>query len=194
MADRADVLVWDNLANDMMGVGALPAVEDALRRLVKPGGSVIPAGCAIKAALAEDRSLEHRRMRSVEGFDLSPFNLLAKPAYTVACGSDDLSVRSTTTTLFNFDFRSGGPNPALGTSNTVIGTGRDVANGVDFNGWNSGELDDEQRYDTAPGGTAKAFGLEFHPAEDAFEAERGENFMIGAAHDRERLRVWLKRN
>jgi predicted O-methyltransferase YrrM len=185
----ADVLVWDNLANNLIGVGALPAIEDAMRRLVRPGGLVIPARCEIKAALAEDRGLDRRRMPGAEGFDLSPFNALAKPAYTIPCGSSELVVRSSAATLFEFDFRRGGVHSAHRALSAVLGSGG-PANGVIQ--WLDFHLDDEERYETAPGGSADAFGLEFHLAARAFEAESGKSFVIGAAHDRDRLRVWIE--
>jgi predicted O-methyltransferase YrrM len=184
-----DVLVWDNLANDLIGVGALPAIEDAMRRLVRPGGLVIPARCEIRAALAEDLGLDRRRMSCAEGFDLSAFNALAKPGFTIPCGSNELVVRSSAATLLEFDFRLGGVHPAHRASRAVVGVGG-PANGVVQ--WLDFHLDDEERYDSAPGGSSVAFGLEFHPAARAFDAERGKSFMIGTAHDRERLRVWVE--
>jgi predicted O-methyltransferase YrrM len=186
----ADVLIWDNLANNLVGVGALPAIEDAMRRLVRPGGAVVPARCEIKAALAEDRSLDRRRMSRVAGFDMSPFNALARPEYTVPCGSIDLAVRSSATTLFEFDFRYGDAHLAERALREVVGAGG-PANGVVQ--WLVFHLDDEEIYETAPGRSADAFGLEFHPAASAFEAEAGKTFTIGAAHDRERVRVWVEK-
>jgi hypothetical protein len=186
----ADVLIWDNLANNLVGVGALPAIEDAMRRLVKPGGAVMPARCEIMAALAEDRSLDQRRMSCVAGFDLSPFNALARPEYTVPCGSSELVVRSSATTLFEFDFQHGGVHSADRALREVIGAGGN-ANGVVQ--WLVFHLDDEEIYETAPGRSADAFGLEFHPTAATFEAHDGKTFTIGAAHDRERVRVWVER-
>jgi SAM-dependent methyltransferase len=184
----ADVLVWDNLANNLMGVGALGAIEDAMRRLVKPGGQVIPARCAIRAALAEDGKLDTRRLGRIDGFDLSPFNALARPVYTINTASPELAVRSAETTLFDFDFSGGGPFPAGRASSRVVGTGG-PANGVVQ--WLEFGLDDNEVYRPGPGVEARAFGLEFHPLAEPFEAARGAGFTIRASHDRDRLRIWL---
>lgn len=182
-----DVLIWDNLANNMMGAGALASVEDALRRLVKPGGAVIPARVALKAALAEDRGLHRRRMGIVDGFDLSPFNRFATPQYHLRCDAAELSLRSEAVSLFDFDFETRGPHAAAKVFRSVIGEGG-AANGVVQ--WLAFELDDRERYEARPGTKIDAFGLRFHPTAEPFEALRGGKFMIGASHDRMRVRIW----
>ena len=88
LAGPADLLIWDNLTNNMIGADALASLEDAARRLVKPGAKLLPARGAIKAALAADLKLDHKRMHAVEGFDLSPFNRLAQPFYALKCDSE----------------------------------------------------------------------------------------------------------
>lgn len=189
LTGQADVLVWDNLANDMMGAGALPTLEDAMRRLVKPGGQVIPARCAIMAALVEDRELERRVLGDVEGFDLSPFNAVAQPVYTHRTSSKVLALRSSAAALFDFDFRTGGPFPAGRTSAAVVGSGG-RANGVVQ--WLSFGVDDCEAYRPEPGAEALAFGLEFRAASAPFEAAQGAAFTLNASHDREHLRIWLE--
>lgn len=187
LVDRADVVIWDNLANNLIGAGALPTLEDTARRLAKPGARFIPARGRILAALAEDEALDRRRMGVVEGFDLSAFNLLARPAYTLACQSDSLRLRSTPAVLFEFDFASGGPFSAGRTSVEVTGQGGS-ANGIVQ--WLEFDLDDHERYSTAPGLDVSAFGLEFHPLAEPLEVVEGEAFRIGASHDRQNLRIW----
>jgi len=189
MAGPADVLLWDNIANNLMGVGAVPAIEDAMRRLVKSGGQVIPARCAILAALAEDRGLGERWLGQVEGFDLSPFNALARPVYMLYTASPELTVRSSATMLFDFDFGSGGRFPEGRTSGEVRGTGGQ-ANGVVQ--WLDFGLDEHEVYQPAPGAKVLAFGLEFHPVTEPFKATAGAGFEISASHDRDHLHVWLK--
>jgi hypothetical protein len=188
MAGKADVLIWDNLANDMVGAGALPAIEDAFLRLVKSGGQVIPARIAIMAALAEDPKFHLQRLGEVEGFDLSPFNTLARPVYSLRTSPEDVAIRSDAATLFDFDFRTGGPFPAARSERLVIGSGG-KANGIVQ--WLHFTLDDEASYRPGPGSGAWAFGLEFHPAAEPVDAVEGGKFTIRASHDRDRLRVWL---
>lgn len=189
MDGPADVLIWDNLANDMVGAGALPVLEDASRRLLKSGGAVIPAAGAVKAALVEDRSIGQRRMQTAAGFDLTAFNRLAKPAYTQDCASPDIVLRSAPTTLFAFDFQSGGPFAAEEVRATATTPGGRIDGVVQ---WLEFDLDGFERYDTAPGGDVWAFGLLVYPAPRSFDAGEGASFVIAAAHDRQVLRVWLE--
>lgn len=160
-----------------------------MRRLVRPGGQVIPARCAILAALAEDARRDERRLGQVEGFDLSPFDALARPVYTLNTASPELTIRSSAATLFDFDFASGGRFPAGRTSREVRGTGGQ-ANGVVQ--WLDFGLDDQEVYQPAPGAKARAFGLEFHPVGEPFEATAGTTFKISASHDRDHLHIWLR--
>ena len=111
LAGPADVLVWDALSNNMIGAGALPTMEQAVRRLIRPGAPTIPARGVVRVALAEDQEAYRGQMHTVEGFDLSAFNRLAPPSYELDVGSKRLIQRSDPGDLFRFDFRSGGPFP-----------------------------------------------------------------------------------
>jgi hypothetical protein len=162
-----------------------------MRRLVRPGGSAIPARCVVKAALAEDALWSRRRMGSVQGFDLSPFNRLATPVYMITSDRPGLEVRSTAVSLFEFGFSSGGPFPAEKVVRQVEGRGGS-ANGVVQ--WLEFGVSDDEVYQTGPGAKSCAFGLMFHPAQEPFEATIDKAFKIGAAHDRTGLWIWLERD
>ena len=189
LEERVDVLIWDNLANDLVGAGALPAIEDAVRRLLKPGGAVIPVRGAVMAALAYDQGLEARLMTTAEGFDLAPFNALAKPTYTLKCDTASLSLASSATALFTFDFGSGGPFPAARVEQSVTASAPRANVIVQ---WVELELDDHGAWNTRPGGPAVALGLEAHPLAAGVNTVPGAVFRLGAAHDRQRLRIWLE--
>lgn len=190
LSGPADVLTWDNVGSDLVSLGTLPEIEDAMRRLVRPGGSAIPARCAIRVALAEDTHWRRRRMGLVQGFDLSPFNRLAQPTHMISDRAT-LEVRSTPVTLFTFDFSGGGPFPSERIVREVTGEGGQ-ANGVVQ--WLEFAMDDDERYQTGPDAESCAFGLLFRPTDESFEATRGAPFQIGAAHDRTGLWIWLERS
>jgi protein-L-isoaspartate O-methyltransferase len=190
MSGPADLLTWDNVGSDLVSLGTLPELEDAMRRLVKPGGSAIPARCVIKAALAQDARWSWRRMGTVQGFDLSAFNRLARPVYMITSDRPGLEVRSSEVTLFEFNFSGGGPFPADKVVREVFGRGG-PANGVVQ--WLEFAMSDDDVYETGPGAQSCAFGLMFHPTQEPFEAARDETFMVGAAHDRTGLWIWLER-
>ncbi|MFD0390846.1 hypothetical protein ACFQ4K_28345 [Tistrella bauzanensis] len=82
------------ISNDLLGEAVLPAIEDATKRLLKPGARMIPAVVAAQVALIEDEETGRRRMATTSGFDLSDFNHLGAPFYRTAPDQKGLSLRS----------------------------------------------------------------------------------------------------
>jgi len=185
----ADVVVWDNLSNNLIGAGALPAIEQAARRLVRPGARFIPARGAIRVALAEDRETHHRRLGIVEGFDMSHFNRLASPRYRMFDGNERFVLRSEPADLFRFDFESGGPFPEARASVALTATG-DKVNGIAQ--WMRLELDEEGQYENPPPiyKTAALSPL-FHHLEPV-EMAPGGTLIVCGTHDRQSLRIWTE--
>ena len=183
-----DLLVSEIVSNDMVGEGALPAHEQAVRRLLKPGAVIIPARGAVRVALAFDAELENKRMRRVAGFDLSAFNRLAEPRYRLAIGEPRLSLLSDTADLFHFDFQSGGPFPESRASVTVQASGGKV-NGIAQ--WIRLDMDDHGQYENQPvaGGTS-CWATWFHPLPQALELVAGQPVTLSGSHDRQTLRLW----
>ncbi|MES2337342.1 MAG: 50S ribosomal protein L11 methyltransferase [Pseudomonadota bacterium] len=76
----ADLLVSEIFGDTLFGEGIVAAIADAKARLLKPGAPILPPRaelrCALVDALARPRSAP---LNDVEGFDLSPFELLARP-------------------------------------------------------------------------------------------------------------------
>jgi hypothetical protein len=184
----ADVLVWDNLSATLIGAGALPTVERAVRRLVRPSASVIPARGSIRIALAEDRKAHYKRMSIVEGFDLTPFNQLAPPFYQLSNEKERVFLRSKPADLFCFDFRSGGPFPEARAAVTLFASGGTV-NGIAQ--WVNLELD-EKRGHEFPVARNTASGARFYPLMHPIELAAGVPLTICGAHDRMSLRIWAE--
>jgi len=46
---QADILVSEVLSSELLGEHVLPSIEEARRRLLKPGGRVIPASGSVSA-------------------------------------------------------------------------------------------------------------------------------------------------
>jgi protein arginine N-methyltransferase 7 len=190
LAERADVLVCDALSNSMIGAGALPAIEHAVRRLLRPGARVIPARGTIRVALAEDRRDRRSRMGVVEGFDLSPFNRLAAASYQIPVGEERLTLRSEPGDLFHFDFESGGPFPEKKDSVTLTTSGGRV-NGIVQ--WLSFDMDKDARYENQPRvGSMSTFAPLFYPLMRPLELAPGSKLTIVGSHDRLSLRIWVE--
>lgn len=186
MDEPADVLLWDNLANNLLGQFALPVLEDARRRLVKPAAPVIPAAAEIRVATIEDRTPENRLMYDCEGFDLSAFNFFSPTGFTMSM--KNMVRRSSSATLFAFDFNSDTLyGPADGEVEVVSKGGH--VNGIAQ--WVRFHLVDGIVYDTGEETGVEAFGIEFHTATPR-ETTEGEKILIAGKHDRVSTWFWLK--
>ena len=184
--EPADVLLWDNLSNDLIGAGALSTIEDAHRRLLKQGAKVIPSRCEIRVALAEARPLENTQMDLVDGFDMSAFNSVRPSPITLGAGN--FVLRSEPTTIFDFDFTSGEVVPAQNGFSTVTASGGGVGGVAQ---WLRFHLFDDIIYDTGQDEGVTAFGVQYHALEP-FETSRGQVFKIGGGHDRLRTWFWVE--
>jgi SAM-dependent methyltransferase len=182
---HADVLIWDNLANNLLGAGGVATVEHALRRLLVPDAPVIPARAEVRVALAHYRKPADRTMSVVEGFDLSAFNDLQEGALTA--GTASAPRVSSAATIFDVDF-TGVPIRAARTSVTVTADSGTVDGVVQ---WIRFHLADGITYET-DAESVKAFGRQFHPVEP-FEAAGGEAVVIEGAHDRVNTWFWVRR-
>jgi predicted O-methyltransferase YrrM len=184
----ADVVVWDDTSNNIVGAGALPTMEQAVRRLAQPGAPIIPARGIIRVALAEDREAHRRQMQIVEGFDLSVFNRLAAPSYTFSVGSTRLLLRSNPADLFRFDFQRGGPFPRTRAEASLCSEGG-LVNGIIQ--WVRFETDEEGWYENIPRpGAISAFEAVFYPLGRPIGTAPGDMFTVCGSHDRQALRIW----
>lgn len=183
---KADVLIWDNLANNMIGAGGLDSLEHAYRWLLAPDARIIPAQGTIQVALAEDPRLLRRHVGTVEGFDLTPFNR-SVPAYNTK--GDRATLRSESRELFAFDFASGGPFPGGRASVTICATGG-LATGVLQ--WLTFEVDEHERYDNRPPGDPDStFAPVFYPIMRPIQTTAGQTLTVHAMHNRSSIRIWI---
>ncbi|HEU0097395.1 MAG TPA: 50S ribosomal protein L11 methyltransferase [Allosphingosinicella sp.] len=191
MGGRADLIVSEIVSSDMLGQKVLEVMEDAVARLLAPGGRVIPARGQVRVALAFWEGLDRRRLGEVEGFDLSPFNRLEASPLPLKPGDPGLGLRSAAADLFDFDFASGGPFRPGASALTLAASGGPV-NGIAQ--WIRLELDEATDYENAPApGAASCWNLLFHTLEAAIEPAAGEAIRVRGAHGPDSLRVWLER-
>jgi protein arginine N-methyltransferase 7 len=188
MGGRADVLVSEIVDNRLLGENVLPIVEHAVKVLLKPAAKIIPARGIIRVALAHDAELDRARMAAIDGFDLSPFNRLAKNRYSVDRRAARLTLMSSPADLFDFDFQSGGPFPAARATKTLISTGGE-ANGIAQ--WIALQMDEKGWYENDPRPAASsAWGVTFWPFKAPRDCPAGTAIEAFGSHDRRRLRVW----
>ncbi|MEE4451359.1 50S ribosomal protein L11 methyltransferase [Novosphingobium resinovorum] len=186
LAEPADVLLWDNLANNFLGAGCAATLADAAARLVKPGAAVLPGRAELLAAAVTDLEADEHRMGLVDGLDMEAFNLLRGSDFTIA--RDKFELRSAPAVLFDFDVSGGAPiRPARAQEALTLTAGR--VDGIAQ--WLRFHLGDGLVYDTLDE-DVRAFGAQFHVTE-TFEAAPGTAVRLHGAHDTLDTWFWLER-
>jgi type II protein arginine methyltransferase len=189
MGGRADVIVSEIVSSDMLGQKVLEVMEDAVARLLAPGGRVIPARGQVRVALAFWSGLAERRLGKVEGFDLSPFNRLEAAPLPLKTADPRLTLRSEAADLFDFDFASGGPFDP-GASKVALRASGGRVNGIAQ--WIRLEMDEAVSYQSNPGPEASCWNVLFYPLEEPIEPAGDEAMRICGAHGPDWIRVWLE--
>lgn len=189
MDGRADLVVSEIVSDDLISEGALPVMTDAVARLLKPGGTAIPAAGSAMVALACWQALDEGLLGDVSGFDVSPFNRLAGVPYPIDAGNRRLSLCSEAVCLFAFDFASGGPWPGGSADVDLAATA--PANGVVQ--WIRLQLDAETVYENRPGPDARScWSPKFTPFDPPRQAAAGETVRVKGSYEPTRLRIWLE--
>jgi type II protein arginine methyltransferase len=79
--EPADLLMSELFDDTLFGDGIVEFIGDAKARLLKAGAAVVPRWSELRLALVDcEVPQKHRPLADVDGFDLSPFNVLAPRA------------------------------------------------------------------------------------------------------------------
>jgi predicted nicotinamide N-methyase len=187
MGGRADILVSEIVASDILGEDVLPAHERAVRDLLKPGARVIPARGVARVALAHDAREDLDRLTNVGGFDLSAFTALAPAVRRIGAGHGRLSLRSEAADMFVFDLASA-QYCAPSQASLLCRSAGGPVNGIVQ--WIALELDEVTRYENRPApGARSCWAVLFHPFTRTVDSVAGQEFRILGSHDRERLTI-----
>ncbi len=185
-----DIVVSEIVSNDMLTEGVLPVIEHASRHLLKPTGRVIPARGSVRVALANYPRAGKRRMATVDGFDLSPFNELSPKNFRIKWHDRSVTLLSDPADLFTFDFTSGGPFPEDRASLSLTARS-DAVNGIAQ--WIYLRMDDAGDYENHPANEADSnWSLLFCPFPAGLRYAAGDRVVIRGSHDRYRLRIWTE--
>jgi tetratricopeptide (TPR) repeat protein len=102
---RADILVHEIFSSELLGEHVLPAIEDAKRRLLKPGGEVLPSAASIMIALVGGDELgRNLYVDESFGFDLRDFNAIHPKRRPLHREDLELVPMSDDIEAFRFDF------------------------------------------------------------------------------------------
>lgn len=187
----ADILVSEIVSNDLLGQGALEAIAHATSTLLKPGAAVIPRHGRIRIALAEYAGAEAPRLEMVSGFDLSPFNCLAKPFREIGIGDKRLELRSSPVDLFSFDFASTMPHARRATVPLVASGG--TVNGIAQ--WIALDMDGSETYENSPAPSAHScWAAMLHPFDRPIATRPQDRILATGAHDATGLKLWRAQN
>lgn len=180
-----DLLVSEIIASDLLQEQVLPAVADASRRLLRPGGTMIPRGGAVRVALAHWGKLEHKLLDEALGFDVTGFNHLVALPHRAKVGDPSLVLRSPAATLFDFDFTRAVGYRGGRTRLTLTADG--PVNGIVQ--WIRVRLDAATVYENRPRqGIASAWFAPFWPL--AREAAAGEKVTVAGRYTSDAVLIW----
>ncbi len=183
---RADILISEIIADDLLSEDVLPSHEYALRALCQPDVLVIPARGAVRAALVTDHAPMRAPLDHVDGFDLAPFNRLRSPIASMVVPDRDVQARSDAVDLFDFDLVDPTRHmPDRRRHPMVSGGGR--IDGVLQ--WLRLDLAPGITYENAPGGAWSNWGLRLHRFDTPIETHAGDTVVIDASHDRRHLSI-----
>lgn len=191
---QADVLIAEIFSAQFLSEEVIPTIEDAKRRLLKPGGIVIPAGGAMIGALVKcDELAELTRVGMVEGFDFSSFNAFTPVIMNMDTPNYALEWLSDPVELFSFDFQNQDEFPAENSHVAVEVSSDGLCQGVVQ--WLRLDLDDETPYANPPGGAeatrTKHWTPLFYPFPMPRALKKGQTVMLRIGHDRKGVRVEL---
>lgn len=183
-----DTLISEVIASDIIGENVLPTVEDAARRLLKPGGQMLPLSGDVVIALADVPRLDPVRLEAC-GFDLSLLGQLAARPRLIETTEQDTTLRSAPVDLYRFDFTRGGHWGDLRTLRHLVADGGRV-NGVLL--WMRLAIDEVETYETySPVARPSSWALLFYPLDTPRTFAAGERVTIEAVRRTASIQLWL---
>ncbi|MBX9796804.1 50S ribosomal protein L11 methyltransferase [Sphingomonas sp.] len=187
MGWRADILVSEIIANDLLSEQVLPAHEHAMGALVADDAIVIPVAGVARVALVEDTSRDRSSLGHVDGFDLSAFNRFVPWQRRLRVDSDMLMQRSDVADLFCFDLASANyAAPGRATVTLTASGGR--ATGVLQ--WLQLDLGGGVVYENLPGHAPSNWAAIHHRFAAPINTRPGQPVRVHGMHDRSRITVW----
>jgi type II protein arginine methyltransferase len=189
---RADLLICDIFADELLTFDPLPAIADARERLLAPGAAAVPRAASMRAALADWG--DYRRVGHIDsacGFALGPFADFVPAAIGRGIG-ERLDLLSADEELFRFEFPNERVPSAERRSVCVTATRDGEANALVR--WIRLELDGDTILEPRPEPDGIFFsGLTLAPLDAPVTLRSTDRIEIGAAHDRRSVNSWVER-
>jgi len=183
--NAADILVTEIFSNELLAENCLPSIEDAKRRLLKPGARVIPAGGSIMIALFGGGDIGGNfHVGSCCGFDVRHFNSIIARKQIVARNDLNIDLFTDDIEAFRFDFQSGSYFPEeTKTLRMKINTSG-VCYGVIQ--WIRLNMDDETAFENHPSVKSSASGWQYcvYVFPESLKVSQNQVVLISAVHNR----------
>jgi tetratricopeptide (TPR) repeat protein len=193
MPGQADLLISEILSDRLLGERVLQSTADARRRLLKPGGQLIPRAVAAVVRLVGGTFFaEAASVEQVEGFDLSPFNRFAPSNVSISMESGAFESLSDDVEAFRFDLAREDHRPA---ERQMTLTARRAGRAVGLLQWLRLKLDDETSFENGPSETVapSAWRQVLYPFPAPINLAAGEQLTVRAMHDLANLAFWPER-
>ena len=182
-----DLVVSEIIGKDVVDECVVPAMLDVARRLLKPGGQVIPRRADVRVALAWWDGLAERGLNTVCGFDMTPFNRLLISRKSLARDEEGLEIRGAAASLFSFDFAT--TDAAQDHAEIELVAGGGPVNGVVQ--WIRLQMDEVGYFENRPDAQERSsWGVQFFPLTSPIDAAAGAKVRIGGSHFGNTLRLW----
>ncbi len=186
----ADLLVSEIVSNNLLGEDVLGCMENVVGRLTRADACIVPSHGAVCIALAQYDGLSRKTLGSIDGFDLSPFNRLARPR-ELDVGDEALTLRSAPHDLFMFDFSSGGPFDNYRSSAQLVSSGGPI-NGIAQ--WIWLRMDAHGVYENRPASDSKScWSVLFHPLASPIDSAPGDRHVVHGCRDRTSVWLWAEK-
>ena len=188
---RADILVHEIFSSELIGEHVLPAIEDAKRRLLKPGGQILPAAASIMIALVSGGELgKTLHVDESFGFDLRDFNTIHPKRQPLYQGDLALVLLSDSIEAFRFDFFKESTFP--GERKVIEITARKEGLCYGVIQWIRIEMTGDVRYENHPSQRRSVSNWEhtIHAFDEPIGLDVGAVVSVTAMHDRSR--TWFE--
>ena len=183
----ADLLIHEIFGHMLVNEGVTAAIADARARLLKPGAPSVPPRAEIRIALAEFVGPRRVPIGQVEGFDLSPFNVLLRPRQaSILTAAGKVVARSAPQSLLRMDYDSPAPfGPERETVRLASTGGRVdlIAQWMHIE-FEDGASGDGQVLGSDPfgDGQASSWGAPLFPLSAALDTRAGDAVEVTARH------------
>jgi type II protein arginine methyltransferase len=178
LAEPADLLMSELFDDALFGDDIVQVIADARGRLIRDDAPILPPRAELRCALV---ALDHPAewpLGMVEGFDMSPFNLLAAPSPAVLRARiDGATRRSSPTSLLAMDFEAPTFGPTEETAVLISDGG--MIHGVAQ--WLRVDFGGEVTFENSPFDESRShWGAPIHPLSEPIETVAGEAIEVTA--------------